>query len=49
VFRNGVEVGQPGSGSGTVTWVHNCVGTASTDWKAVWNTGDITEGIFNCS
>jgi hypothetical protein len=48
VFRNGVEVAQPGSGGPSVTWVHDCVGIAPTDWRAVWNTGLVNEGIFNC-
>lgn len=48
VFANGVEVGQPGSGSGFDDWTHTCKSRASTDWLAVWNTGEVTEGVFNC-
>ncbi|QIS13265.1 hypothetical protein [Nocardia arthritidis] len=49
IFANGVEVAQRSSSTGTLDWVHFCTGALTTDWKAVWNSGQVTEGTFDCN
>ncbi|WP_225727549.1 MULTISPECIES: hypothetical protein [unclassified Nocardia] len=49
IFVNGVPVGHPSSATGTLDWVHFCTGAVTSDWKAVWNNGQSTEGTFDCN
>ena len=49
VFRNGTLIWSGGDGVGIVTAIHNCQGTTSSDYTAVWSTGQTDEQVFPCS
>ena len=48
IFRNGRVVWSGGNGTGIVTAVYNCRGTAPSDFRAVWSNGAVDELTADC-
>ena len=48
ITRNGTVVFSGGNGVGIVTAIHQCQGSAVSDYVATWSTGQIDEGTFPC-
>ncbi len=48
ITRNGTVVFSGGNGTGIVTAIYNCHGSAIGDFTAVWSTGQSDEQSFPC-